>query len=173
MIKGIAALSLPLILMACASQSPAPQQDLANGRGQGGEQAKEQSVARQAGAQPGTGHVAGRSQEASRPAQPPQQPVPIRARESRRGALPGAAQSLLSSAASSFKAGDYSAAIASAERGLRIARTSPELLLILARSYERQGDFAQARVFAERGMRYLSVGERRGEFEDLLGRLSQ
>ncbi|WP_299775178.1 tetratricopeptide repeat protein [uncultured Pseudoteredinibacter sp.] len=168
MIKGIVALSLPLLLMACASQSPAPQQDLANGRGTASEMSNESPSSPQA-----TAHEPEGSPAASRPAQPPQQPVPIRQRESRRGALPGAAQSLLAAASSSFKAGDYSAAIASAERGLRIARTSPELLLVLARSYEQQGDYAQARVFAERGMRYLSAGERRGEFESLLGRLGQ
>lgn len=172
MIKGLVALSLPLLLMACASQSPAPQQDLANDRGTASEMSNESPSSPQAGARASTQKPEG-SPAASRPAQPPQQPVPIRQRESRRGALPSAAQSLLAAASNSFKAGDYSAAIASAERGLRIARTSPELLLVLARSYEQQGDYAQARVFAERGMRYLSAGERRGEFESLLGRLGQ
>lgn len=114
---------------------------------------------------------AGRADEANqRPVQPPQQPVPIRERQ-QSAALPAAAQSLLNSAQKAFSAGDYDAAIASAERGLRIARTSSELLMVLARSYAAQSDYAQARVFAQRGLRYLPAGAKRREFEDLLRRL--
>ncbi|GAA6151844.1 tetratricopeptide repeat protein [Pseudoteredinibacter isoporae] len=167
MSRSLIALSISLILSACASQPPAPQEDVRTG-----------NVARPVPSlEPHRSETSADSRSAARvdeasqrPAQPPQQPVPIRERQGAK-ALPAAAQSLLSSAQRAFSAGDYEGAIANAERGLRIARTSSELLMVLAKSYAAQSDFEQARVFAQRGLRYLPAGAKRREFEDLLRRL--
>lgn len=66
--------------------------------------------------------------------------------------------------------GDYEAAIAAAERGLRIDRRMPELYLILAHSYRALGNPARARQFAQQGLRYVEepAGETGRALEDLL-----
>lgn len=167
MSRSLIALSLSFILSACVSQPPAPQEDVRRGR----VSLPEQDVAPQVPSSTSGSRPAETVNDASqRPAQPPQQPVPIRERQ-QSVALPAAAQGLLSSAQKAFAVGDYDTAIASAERGLRIARTSSELLMVLARSYAAQSDYDQARVFAQRGMRYLPAGAKRREFENLLRRL--
>lgn len=158
-----------LVLVGCANQMPAPQGD---GSGYHG---------RVAPVVPTNTDVPSRSASPrapgviDKPVVATAQPVPIQRREAVPEAkLPPAAQSLHRSAVKSFKHGDFSAAIASAERGLRISRTSPELLLVLARSYAQKGDAGQARVFAQQGLRYLS-GTNRSEkktFERLLDNLA-
>lgn len=149
--------AMPFILSACASQPPAPEVDL----GGGGQTNTEVSGAKDP-------QSAVRSpQSTSRPTEPPQQPVPIRERQLAKG-IPPAAESLLARAQRDLDEGNYDSAIANAERGLRIARTSAELLMVLARSYQAQGDYTQARVFAKRGLRYLPAGAKRKQFERLL-----
>lgn len=148
------------LMTACANQPSAPQEDIRQGR-QSGVQVDSQPAAAKPPA----------AVAEQRPAQPPQQPVPIRSRANV-AQMPVAAQNLLRSAQKAYKSGDYAAAIASAERGLRISRTSAELLMVLARSYEARQDFDQARVFAQRGRRYSTQGKARDSFDELLNRLA-
>src|SRR5690606_8553894 len=54
-----------------------------------------------------------------------------------------------------MQAGNWQAAIASAERGLRIDRREPELYLLLAQGYLALGENARALEFARQGRRYL------------------
>ena len=154
---------LPLVVLlgACANQPSAPQEDIERGN---------PSAVQVISKPPAAAKPAPATAE-QRPAVPPQQPVPIRSR-SEAVAMPLAAQKLLRSAQRAHASGDYAAAIANAERGLRISRTSAELLMVLAQSYEAQQDFDQARVFAQRGRRYSSQGKARDEFDDLLKRLA-
>lgn len=53
---------------------------------------------------------------------------------------------------------DYQSAIASAERGLRINRRSPDLYLVLAQSYLQLGQPERARSFVQQGLRYAAPG---------------
>lgn len=57
-----------------------------------------------------------------------------------------------------YQAGNYSAAIAAAERGLRINRRTPELYLVLAQSYFQMAQHQQADQFAQQGLRYSEPG---------------
>ncbi len=149
------------LMTACANQPSAPQEDIRQGRQSGVQVDSQSTVAKNPAA----------AVAEQRPAQPPQQPVPIRSRANV-AQMPVAAQNLLRSAQKAYKSGDYAAAIASAERGLRISRTSAELLMVLARSYEARQDFDQARVFAQRGRRYSTQGKARDSFDELLNRLA-
>ncbi len=148
------------LLSACASQAPSPQREAGQNRG--------------ASPVPQAELPAAQAPEVARPEQPSMQPVPVRPREPVSREIPVAARSLLSRAESAYAKGDYSAAIASAERGLRIARTSPEILWLLARSYEAQHDVEQARVFAQQGLRFAPADDRRTrrQFEALIKRLA-
>lgn len=70
------------------------------------------------------------------------------------GSATAAVVSLVDEARLAHDQGDYEAAIAVAERGLRIDRREPELYLIMAQSYlalDRSGKSAQ---FARQGMRH-------------------
>lgn len=69
-----------------------------------------------------------------------------------------AVSSLIQAARSAYQTGDYTGAIASAERGLRIDRREPELYLLLAQSYLAQARPAQAEQFARQGLRHSSSG---------------
>ncbi|WP_111641060.1 hypothetical protein [Marinimicrobium alkaliphilum] len=57
-----------------------------------------------------------------------------------------------------YQQGNYSAAIAAAERGLRINRRTPELYLVLAQSYFQMAQHQQADQFAQQGLRYSEPG---------------
>ncbi|MCV6627531.1 MAG: hypothetical protein OIF38_15645 [Cellvibrionaceae bacterium] len=159
--KTLTLLLLGGLLSACASQPPAPQQE---GRhtGQG-----------QAGPEPEQPAAAGEQAEGA-----VRQPVPVRRPPSpeqqyQRRQLPAAAQALWQRGQRAYESGDYSGAIAHAERGLRIARTSPELLWLLASSHEAQQNFEQARVFARQGLRYTPETEPgwRRKFNGMMTRL--
>lgn len=65
-----------------------------------------------------------------------------------------AVSSLILAARSDYQAGDYSGAIASSERALRIDRREPELYLILAQSYLALARPSQAEQFARQGLRH-------------------
>lgn len=81
--------------------------------------------------------------------------------------LNNALGSLISQAQNQFSDGDYQAAIATAERGLRIDRRTPELYLVLAKSYLQLGQGEQAAQFANQGLRYSTSGSREaGALED-------
>lgn len=62
--------------------------------------------------------------------------------------------SLIDQARQAYEQGEYNAAIAIAERGLRIDRREPELYLLLAQSYLQLARPDQARQFAQQGLRY-------------------
>lgn len=68
--------------------------------------------------------------------------------------------SLVSQAQTQFGQGNYQSAIATAERGLRIERRSPELYLVLAKSYLKLGQADQAAQFANQGLRYSLGGSK-------------
>mgnify|MGYP000091361261 CR=1 FL=1 len=157
-----------LVLVGCANQTPAPQGD---GSGYQGRVAPAVVESVDAPTQRTVPQEPGVIKKPRTTAQP----VPIQHREAAPKAdLPPAARSLHRSALNSFQRGDFSAAIASAERGLRISRTSPELLLVLARSYAQKGNADQARVFAQQGLRYLNNTNRsqKKAFESLLDNLA-
>lgn len=69
-----------------------------------------------------------------------------------------AAVSLAKQARGQYQSQDYQAAIATAERGLRIERRAPDLYLILAQSYLQLGQPQKASMFAQQGLRYASQG---------------
>lgn len=69
-----------------------------------------------------------------------------------------AIDSLAVTAAQDYQRGDYQTAIATAERGLRINRRSPDLYLVMAQSYLKLNQPARARSFIEQGLRYASPG---------------
>lgn len=69
-----------------------------------------------------------------------------------------AIDSLAVTAAQDYNRGDYQAAIATAERGLRINRRSPDLYLVLAQSYLKLGQQDRARSFVGQGLRYAAPG---------------
>ena len=66
----------------------------------------------------------------------------------------GAVDALVRQADGEYLRGDYSRAIATAERALRIDRRNAELYLILAKSYWQQALPAQSEQFARQGLRY-------------------
>lgn len=63
---------------------------------------------------------------------------------------------MLQEARDQFESGQWQAAIASAERGLRIDRREPELYLLLAKSYRVLAELDRARQFAMQGLRYVN-----------------
>jgi tetratricopeptide (TPR) repeat protein len=66
----------------------------------------------------------------------------------------GAVDSLVIQAREHYQQANFPAAIAAAERGLRIDRRVPELYLILAQSYFQLAMPQQADAFARQGLRY-------------------
>ncbi|WP_052481164.1 tetratricopeptide repeat protein [Gilvimarinus agarilyticus] len=76
----------------------------------------------------------------------PEAPVPARSNS--------AVDALLAQGRSEYRNGDYSRAIASAERALRIDRRNPAVYLLLAENYQRLGNRNQAEQFAQQGLRY-------------------
>jgi tetratricopeptide (TPR) repeat protein len=76
-------------------------------------------------------------------------------------AAPGtgnAVVSLIAQANVQYQAKNYQAAIATAERGLRIDRRAPELYLILAKSYVQLSNIPLAQQFVQQGIRYAQTG---------------
>ena len=91
--------------------------------------------------------------------------------QARRPVVPAAAKAIQRKAMQQLSEGSVDAAIMTAERGLRIAKNYPDLLWILARSYELKSDLTQAGAFAQQGLRY-SLGQNSRRFEKILVRTS-
>jgi len=62
---------------------------------------------------------------------------------------------LLADSRTHYDRDEYQAAIATAERALRIDRRQPDVYLLIALSYRALGDTQQALQFAEQGLRYV------------------
>lgn len=69
-----------------------------------------------------------------------------------------AVASLISEAQRHYQQNNFTAAIATCERGLRIERRTPALYLVLAKSYLQQKQTGQAAQFANQGLRYSISG---------------
>lgn len=69
-----------------------------------------------------------------------------------------ATASLVSQARAQYQAKNYQAAIATAERALRIDRHSPEVYLVLAQSYVQLANTQLAMQFVQQGIRYSQAG---------------
>lgn len=69
-----------------------------------------------------------------------------------------AVTSLINQSRAQYNARNYPAAIATAERGLRIDRRTPELYLLLAQSYLQQSNAPQAKQFVQQGLRFAQPG---------------
>ncbi len=69
-----------------------------------------------------------------------------------------ATASLVSQARAQYQAKNYQAAIATAERALRIDRRSPEVYLVLAQSYMQLANTQLAMQFVQQGIRYSQAG---------------
>lgn len=63
---------------------------------------------------------------------------------------------LIADAQRQYQLNDWSAAIATAERGLRVDRRDVRLYLLIAKSYRALGDIDLSKQFAEQGLRYVS-----------------
>lgn len=66
--------------------------------------------------------------------------------------------SLTNQARAQYNARNYQAAIATAERGLRIDRRSADLYLVLAQSYLQMAMPKQAEQFVQQGLRFAQSG---------------
>ncbi|MES2673112.1 MAG: tetratricopeptide repeat protein [Pseudomonadota bacterium] len=66
--------------------------------------------------------------------------------------------SLTTQSRAQYQAKNYQAAIAIAERGLRIDRRAPELYLVLAQSYVQLANTQLAQQFVQQGIRYAQAG---------------
>jgi len=73
-------------------------------------------------------------------------------------ATSNATASLVSQARAQYQAKNYQAAIATAERALRIDRRSPDVYLILAQSYIQLANSQLAMQFVQQGIRYSQAG---------------
>jgi hypothetical protein len=85
-------------------------------------------------------------------------PRPSSAAPASNKAVSGALGSLVQEAKRAYSNGQYGAAIATAERGLRIDRRTPALYLVMAQSYLAMKQPGQAAQFANQGLRYSSSG---------------
>jgi len=63
---------------------------------------------------------------------------------------------LIADAQRQFQRNDWQAAIAIAERGLRVDRREVRLYLLIAKSYRALGSMDISKQFAEQGLRYVS-----------------
>lgn len=86
----------------------------------------------------------------SEPAPPSRAPIPP--------ASSNATASLVSQARAQYQAKQYQAAIAIAERALRIDRRSPDVYLVLAQSYMQLANRQLALQFVQQGIRYAQAG---------------
>lgn len=73
-------------------------------------------------------------------------------------ATSNATASLVSQARAQYQAKNYQAAIATAERALRIDRRSPDVYLVLAQSYMQLANTQLAMQFVQQGIRYSQAG---------------
>lgn len=87
---------------------------------------------------------------------PPEQPPEVV--QPQQPLINPAVSSLINQSRAQYNARNYPAAIASAERGLRIDRRTPELYLVLAQSYLQQSNAGQAKQFAQQGLRFAQPG---------------
>ena len=95
------------------------------------------------------------------PTTPPVEVVPAPVPEVQQPAvvLPSPAIiSLTNLGRSQYQARDYQAAIATAERGLRIDRRAADMYLLLAQSYIQLGQPQKAKMFIQQGLRYAAQG---------------
>lgn len=69
-----------------------------------------------------------------------------------------AVTSLVDQARAQYKAKNYQAAVATAERALKIDRRSPEAYLVLAQSYVQMANNQLAIQFVQQGIRYAQAG---------------
>lgn len=91
----------------------------------------------------------------------PQPPVaiPEQVKPAPAVAIPNqAVESLIRLARSQYQGQNYQAAIATAERGLRIDRRSADLYLLLAQSYVQLSLPQKAKMFVQQGLRYAQQG---------------
>lgn len=92
------------------------------------------------------------SMESQEPDRPTATPVPAQPSTN------PAVTSLTNQARAQYNTRDYQTAIATAERGLRIDRRSPELYLIIAQSYVQLAMPQRAEQFVQQGLRYSPAG---------------
>jgi tetratricopeptide (TPR) repeat protein len=92
----------------------------------------------------------------------PLEPVIPEALPPTRAVIPPASSnataSLVSQARAQYQAKNYQAAIAIAERALRIDRRAPDVYLILAQSYMQLANTQVALQFVQQGIRYAQAG---------------
>ncbi len=74
---------------------------------------------------------------------------------SKEGSLNRATALLIVEAQRQFENNDWRAAIATAERGLRVDRREVRLYLVIAKSYRALGNLDLSKQFAEQGLRYV------------------
>jgi len=130
---------LVALLTGCASSTHAPVRDT-------GSEAEPATGGRPAGEAPGSNESRGRQ-----PSPIPVKTVPLEHTD--------ALQDILQQARDLYRRGQWSAAIAAAERGLRIERRSAPFYLVLAECYLQLGADDRAAEFARQGMRYTHQGD--------------
>lgn len=102
----------------------------------------------------------------------PSRAVRIRPGSSERSTPLAAVSALVRDAWAQYRAGKLQDAIATAERGLRIQRSSAELYLLLAKAYMALDNHAQANTFAHQGLRYSHSSGLRSELESVISQLN-
>lgn len=138
--RSQAALALLVVLMAgCASSTHAPVRST-------GPEAETATSGGPAAEEPEDSAPRGRH-----PSPIPVKSVPLKDSD--------ALQNILQQARDFYRRGQWSAAIAAAERGLRIERRAAPFYLVLAESYLQLGSDHRAAEFARQGMRYTSQGD--------------
>jgi len=93
-----------------------------------------------------------------KPVEPVAPPVVPQTKAPAPTASSNATASLVSQARAQYQAKNYQAAIATAERALRIDRRSPEVYLVLAQSYVQLANTQLAMQFVQQGIRYSQAG---------------
>ncbi|HWV15084.1 MAG TPA: hypothetical protein VN030_06595 [Cellvibrio sp.] len=88
----------------------------------------------------------------------PVAPSPVTPQTKAVAPVGNAVASLITQARGQYAAKNYSAAVATAERGLRIDRRAAELYLVLAQSYVQLANTQLAKQFVQQGIRYSQAG---------------
>lgn len=88
----------------------------------------------------------------------PLTPLPVTPQTKTVAPVGNAVASLITQARGQYAAKNYSAAVATAERGLRIDRRAAELYLVLAQSYVQLANTQLAKQFVQQGIRYSQAG---------------
>ena len=100
--------------------------------------------------------------EPSQPEVPPEPPVVLQPAPPVQPPAPApsskAVSSLVDRARAQYNLKNYQAAVATAERALKIDRRSPEVYLILAQSYVQMANNQLAFQFVQQGIRYAQAG---------------